>query len=488
MEIKMLRHSAIVDSTEGSKPVRRQSRRRFFLRDKIKNAVVGLALALTVVSGGCSSGKVNSQTIDGGAAQISDQKAQENKRYKARFRIRSIPGLRQNVRYWSEIYRNPHYRAIIAENHSRDNLRIMDFSKKWTNRPPITRRANIEKFILNPLIRAENRKRRCLDEKEDCTIRKPLVYKLGMRERMEEGASQYTQWRAHVEEIFAQKGLPPYLAALMIVESQCKPLAKSYSAAVGPYQLTPVIVKEYNLYREGAYEKKKSGRKKWVYKIDERMNWMLSAFAAAQFLENLSDNLKKEYGDVAYPLSSSAYHAGLRNLKAALKNSEETLLSKLNRKPSPEEIFAHAIYSPQFARSYASDSKDYPPQLYAAVDLLNNLPQERIRPTKEFELVLLVKPKKIKLSTLVEKLDISKEEFLELNPQYNPKMFDQIILGGNYKVVRFLAPKGSYERVLELEEKFDLGKTFTRKFYARTQPSKEVIAACENDKYCSMDK
>jgi len=482
MEIQMLKHRAIAGSEKGGRPVTRRFGARF------KALVAGLALAFAVSSAGCSKEKPQPRIPDKGTVQAPVQKPPEDNRYKAGFSIRQIAGLKKNVRYWSEVYRNKYYMAVIAENHSRNNMKILDFSDKWVGRPAITRRANIEKFIMDPMIESENMKRKCLGKKKDCIVKKPLVYKTGLKDMMEKGASLYTQWRAHVEEIFAERGVPPYLAALMIVESQCNPLARSDAAAVGPYQLTHYIVTDYNLYVERAFRKDKSGKKKKVYKIDERMNWILSAIAAARFFERWSKNLMKSYGNVAYLLSSSAYQAGPTNLKAALKSSEETLEIELKRKPTAQEIFAHAIYSPQYTLSFASKSKDYPPQLYAAFDLLNSIPQEKILPTKEFELILLVKPKPIKLSALVEKLGIPKEKFLELNPQYNPELYDEIMLGGKYDIVRFLAPKGSFEKVLKLEEKIELGKTFVKRFYARDRPSENVKAACKKDRYCLMEE
>jgi hypothetical protein len=275
--LEMHRHKRI---PAGSKRKSRPTGRLLRTKKRIMAGLAGIVLAASLATGCIShqeKAPVEARTVKAVQAKKAPKKAEQPEkmgkvRYRTSFSIRTIKGLETNIRYWSLVYSKPLDRVIIAENHSRENLRMMYFIERWRNRPPKTREANIDREVKK-LIESLNKERKCLGKRKGCIKRKQLVFKLGKRKVMAEGVLRYTEWQQHLEEIFAEKGLPPYLGAIMIVESQGNPNAKSELGALGPYQLMPWTIERFKLYSDGHKGKNKKGEEIWVdNSVDERRN------------------------------------------------------------------------------------------------------------------------------------------------------------------------------------------------------------------------
>ena len=227
------------------------------------------------------------------------------------------------------------------------------------------------------------------------------------------------------EEYLDKNNLPLELKYLPIIESSLNPNAKSYAGAVGLWQFMYFTAKEYGL-RINSY-------------LDERKDLYKSTEAACQYLAKAFSNLNN------WDLALSAYNAGERNVKKAIRRSGgksnywelRPFLPKQTRNYIPS--FIAAIYAMNFA-------SDYGIQLDTNY-LIKGTPIDTVYLKKS-----------IKIEHLAKLLNVEKEVVEQLNPAYKIKLIPilsdekfAIALPQN-KVDQFLAHEDSiYNRLSQME-------------------------------------
>jgi membrane-bound lytic murein transglycosylase D len=118
----------------------------------------------------------------------------------------------------------------------------------------------------------------------------------GLREQFEAGLVRSRNYRAAMERIFVDEGLPPDLVSLANIESDFYNTAKSSAGAVGIWQFTRDTGKEY--MRITRYH-------------DDRFNPIAETRAAAQLLRFNYDSLG------SWPLAITAYNYGTGGMEEA---------------------------------------------------------------------------------------------------------------------------------------------------------------------------
>lgn len=353
-----------------------------------------------------------------------------------------IPGLGHSVKYWDTVYRTEDNQATFATKFGKERSKTIDYSKN-----------NVDRKINEDLVRLNNTlgckpvkgKKgkiggwRCERPKEDY-----YTYLKGRSGQKSEAVLRFSVWQRHLENIFADYDLPPYFAAIAIVESDMKVDAVSYDKkgnplAVGPYQIVREVADAHGLYINDSMG------------IDERRNIILSARAAAAELRQARDGImQKGFVDgVAFDdkefanlVATSAYNAGFGRLRGALRQAKKEL-QKTTKQITAERLLVYLLTTNFNHGAYKEDSKDYPPQLYAAQSMAYDS-RFKLEPTVDAVLVELTGLKKeLGLLELMEMLAIPKRKFLELNPQYDKKEVKEIKLPYGERGPRFLIP--SYE-------------------------------------------
>ncbi len=142
-------------------------------------------------------------------------------------------------------------------------------------------------------------------------------FQLGQSDRFREGLERSSQWEAHIEQAFANLGLPPELAALPHVESSFDPTAYSKVGAAGLWQFMRGTGRRYLRIDDA---------------VDERMDPFRATEAAAQLL----DYNYRFLG--TWPLALTAYNhgaAGMRRAADSLNTTDiVTILAITGARPS----------------------------------------------------------------------------------------------------------------------------------------------------------
>lgn len=137
------------------------------------------------------------------------------------------------------------------------------------------------------------------------------------------------------QEFFRQRGLPPELVYVALVESGFTPKARSHADAVGMFQFISSTGKRFRLEQN-----------QWV---DERCHPFKAARAAADYLSFLYDT----FG--SWPLALAAYNCGEKAVQNALDQSGLKTFWEL----------AENKYLP-------SETRDYVPKVYATIRIAGN--------------------------------------------------------------------------------------------------------------------
>ena len=119
----------------------------------------------------------------------------------------------------------------------------------------------------------------------------------GIKERTAAGIKRSGRYIAQIQQIFRERGLPPELTYLPIVESSYDIGARSSVGAVGVWQFMPRTGREY--MRVGAG-------------IDERRDPLESSRAAASYLKQAYDYLG------SWPLAITSYNFGQAGMARAV--------------------------------------------------------------------------------------------------------------------------------------------------------------------------
>jgi membrane-bound lytic murein transglycosylase D len=178
--------------------------------------------------------------------------------------------------------------------------------------------------------------------------------------------------------VLQKEGLPPDLVHLVFVESGFNVNARSYAAAVGPWQFMRATSQLFGLHVN-----------QWV---DERKDPEKATVAAARYLKHLYGI----FGD--WPLALASYNAGEGTVMRAIKHQGTTNYWELRLPKQTEE------YVPQFMAALAI-SRD--PAKYGFADV------ELDDPLKFDELAI---KGAVDLRSLARLAECSYEELKELNP------------------------------------------------------------------------
>ncbi|MBU0764072.1 MAG: transglycosylase SLT domain-containing protein [Bacteroidetes bacterium] len=184
------------------------------------------------------------------------------------------------------------------------------------------------------------------------------------------------------EEILDLYDLPMELKYLPVIESALNPRAVSRAGATGMWQFMYTTGKLYKL-EINTY-------------VDERLNPLLSSYAAARYLKDLYGI----YND--WILALAAYNCGPGNVNKAIRRSKG--------KTGYWELYP---YLPRETRGYV-------PAFIAAVYAMNYYPEHNIVPQK-FELSLydtVLVTEELHLKQVAEVLGLPLRQIRDLNPQY----------------------------------------------------------------------
>jgi len=125
-----------------------------------------------------------------------------------------------------------------------------------------------------------------------------LRFQLGQSDRFRAGLIRAGAWRAYIEGLLAERGLPPELVAMPHVESSFDPTAYSKVGAAGMWQFTRSTGLRYM---------------RIDHIVDERRDPFISTVAAIRLLENNYDVLR------SWPLAITAYNHGQAGMRRAVR-------------------------------------------------------------------------------------------------------------------------------------------------------------------------
>jgi membrane-bound lytic murein transglycosylase D len=205
----------------------------------------------------------------------------------------------------------------------------------------------------------------------------------GVRERTADGLKRAGRYLAQMQQVFIDRGLPPELSFLPVVESSYDMSARSFVGAVGIWQFMPATGKSYMRVDR---------------LIDERRDPMESTRGAAAYLD-------QAYGYLgSWPLAITSYNYGQSGMaRAVAEIGSSNLVDLIQQYNHPNFGFA---------------PKQFYAEFLAAVEIGMNLQQyfpgvEQDAPRKIQEVALA---KNTSLGTAISSTGLSQEEFMDWNP------------------------------------------------------------------------
>jgi membrane-bound lytic murein transglycosylase D len=220
----------------------------------------------------------------------------------------------------------------------------------------------------------------------------------GVRERTADGLRRAGRYLAQMQQVFIDRGLPPDLSFLPVVESSYDMSARSFVGAVGIWQFMPATGKSYMRVER---------------LIDERRDPLESTRAAAAYLD-------QAYGSLgSWPLAITSYNYGQAGMaRAVAEIGSSNLVDLIQRYNHPYWGFA---------------PKQFYAEFLAAVEIGKNFSQyfpgvEQDSPRKIQELTLA---SNTALGTAVNTTGLTREEFMEWNPALSAQVR---VLPAGYRV------------------------------------------------------
>lgn len=236
----------------------------------------------------------------------------------------------------------------------------------------------------------------------------------GVRERTADGLKRAGRWLAQMQQVFIDRGLPPELTFLPVVESSYDMSARSFVGAVGIWQFMPATGRSYMRVDR---------------LIDERRDPLESTRAAAAYLD-------QAYGYLgSWPLAITSYNYGQAGMaRAVAEVGSSNLIDLIQRYNHPYWGFA---------------PKQFYAEFLAAVEIGKNFNRyfpniEQDAPRKIQELTLA---SNTLLGTAVSSTGLSQEEFMEWNPALSPGVR---VLPAGYRVK--LPADRSAEPIMEVAQ------------------------------------
>jgi membrane-bound lytic murein transglycosylase D len=262
----------------------------------------------------------------------------------------------------------------------------------------------------------------------------------GVRVRTADGLKRAGRYLAQMQQVFIDRGLPPELCFLPVVESPYDISARSFVGAVGIWQFMPATGKSYMRVNR---------------QIDERRDPLESTRAAAAYLD-------QAYGALgSWPLAVTSYNYGQAGMaRAVAEIGSSNLLDLIQRYNHPNWGFA---------------PKQFYAEFLAAVEVGQNFDhyfpgvvQDAPRKIQEIALA-----SNTSLGTAIKSTGLSQAEFLEWNPALSANLR---VLPAGYRVK--LPADRSAEPILEV----------ARTNYQTPDKAPRQIASAQPQRQASQDR
>jgi membrane-bound lytic murein transglycosylase D len=262
----------------------------------------------------------------------------------------------------------------------------------------------------------------------------------GVRVRTADGLKRAGRYLAQMQQVFIDRGLPPELCFLPVVESSYDISARSFVGAVGIWQFMPATGKSYMRVNR---------------QIDERRDPLESTRAAAAYLD-------QAYGALgSWPLAVTSYNYGQAGMaRAVAEIGSSNLLDLIQRYNHPNWGFA---------------PKQFYAEFLAAVEVGQNFDhyfpgvvQDAPRKIQEIALA-----SNTSLGTAIKSTGLSQAEFLEWNPALSANLR---VLPAGYRVK--LPADRSAEPILEV----------ARTNYQTPDKAPRQIASAQPQRQASQDR
>lgn len=222
-----------------------------------------------------------------------------------------------------------------------------------------------------------------------------LRFQLGQANRFRAGLIRSGRWRAYIDKVLDDRGLPRELAVLPHVESSFQPTAYSHAGAAGMWQFTRSTGRRYM---------------RIDHIVDERRDPFLSTHAAVRLLEDNYSVIR------TWPLALTAYNHGLGGMRRAV------------RQVGTSDI--DAIVRDYNGRSFGFASRNFYTAFLAALEVDTN--SERyfgpleLDPPADF--VLASMPDYVDARELGRVLNLSLDDLR----QFNPALADTVWAGDKF--------------------------------------------------------
>lgn len=220
----------------------------------------------------------------------------------------------------------------------------------------------------------------------------------GVRERTADGLKRAGRYLAQMQQVFIDRGLPPELSYLPVVESSYDMTARSFVGAVGIWQFMPATGRSYMRVDR---------------LIDERRDPLESTRAAAAYLD-------QAYGSLgSWPLAITSYNYGQAGMARAVADvGSSNLIDLIQRYNHPYWGFAPKHFYAEFLAA-VEIGKNFT-QYFPGIE------QDSARRIQEVTLA-----SNTSLSTAISSTGLSQEEFLEWNPALSTQVR---VLPAGYRV------------------------------------------------------
>jgi membrane-bound lytic murein transglycosylase D len=209
----------------------------------------------------------------------------------------------------------------------------------------------------------------------------------GIKERTAAGIKRSGRYIAQIRQIFQDRGLPPELTYLPIVESSYEITARSSVGALGIWQFMPRTGREYMRVNSS---------------VDERRDPIEASRAAAAYLKQAYEYLG------SWPLAITSYNYGQAGVARAVAEVGSTNLIDLIEK------YNHPYWGFPPKQFYA--------EFLAAVEVGSNLP--KYFPGLELDTAVQLREVEVErgtsLASLIKSSGMSRDEFFGWNPALNP--------------------------------------------------------------------
>jgi membrane-bound lytic murein transglycosylase D len=209
----------------------------------------------------------------------------------------------------------------------------------------------------------------------------------GIKERTAAGIKRSGRYLSQIKQIFVERGLPPELTYLPIVESSYEMGARSSVGALGIWQFMPRTGREYMRVNSS---------------VDERRDPIESSRAAASYLKQAYEYLG------SWPLAITSYNYGQAGMARAVAEVGSTNLVELIEK------YNHPYWGFPPKQFYA--------EFLAAVEVGSNV--KHYFPGFEHDPAVLLKEVEVErntsLASLIQSSGLGREAFLGWNPALHP--------------------------------------------------------------------